>query len=60
MAANRVFIVKPQRNSIMENHAIARAIRNNQKNSILETSYVVNGIVGQVSYLTDLVFERDN
>jgi len=48
-AANRVFIIEPQWNPSVENQAIARAIRMNQKESVVVTRYMIKGTVEQVS-----------
>jgi len=48
MTANRVFIIEPQWNPSVETQAIARAIRMNQKNSVLVTRYIIEGTVEQV------------
>lgn len=50
-AANRVFIIEPQWNPSVENQAIARAIRMNQKESVVVTRYMIKGTVEQVSSL---------
>ncbi|KAE9374274.1 hypothetical protein N431DRAFT_213326 [Stipitochalara longipes BDJ] len=47
MTANRVFIIEPQWNPSVETQAIARAIRMNQKNSVLVTRYIIEGTVEQ-------------
>ncbi|PVH69330.1 hypothetical protein DL98DRAFT_554481 [Cadophora sp. DSE1049] len=46
-AANRVFIIEPQWNPSVENQAIARAIRMNQKDSVVVTRYMIKGTVEQ-------------
>jgi len=46
-AANRVFIIEPQWNPSVENQAIARAIRMNQKESVVVTRYMIKGTVEQ-------------
>ena len=47
-AANRVFIIEPQWNPSVENQAISRAVRLNQKESVLVTRYIMHGTVEQV------------
>ncbi|KAG0649190.1 ATP-dependent helicase GTA, partial [Hyphodiscus hymeniophilus] len=45
--ANRVFIIEPQWNPSVEIQAVSRAIRMNQKNSVLVTRYMIEASVEQ-------------